>query len=229
MPRHRRSTSCNLIQRIPQELLVCEVLGRIAATSHTELFNLKSSCKLFNEIAEDKYLYRRVSLDKFPMIPWNPSMEKKTTFFNKCRESNNPEAMYRQAVVDYFNRSNLKSACKHLLKAVKLGHVEAIYLTCIILLLCGDNESRKKGVNMLARLRKSKSAQNKFKIWRNNLLRKLREMWVKNPDLVEPPKCCPSPDQHPWKNQWCEDDECSECEACNADREIKRICSAYTG
>ncbi|CAA0834038.1 Unknown protein [Striga hermonthica] len=210
-------------------MLVCEVLRRIAASSHIDLFNLKSSCKVFNEIAEDKYLYQCVSLNKFPMIPWNPSMEKKAAFLNKCRESNNPEAMYRQAVVDYFNRSDLKSACEHLLKALKLRYGEAIYLTCIILLLCGEDESRKKGVNMLAGFRKSKSTQNKLKMCRNNLLRKLREMWVKNSDLVEPRKCCPSPEQHPWKNQWCEDDECSECDACNADREIRRICSAYNG
>ncbi|KAL6581207.1 hypothetical protein OROMI_007130 [Orobanche minor] len=217
----------SIIESVPNEVLVCEILGRVAASSFTDMFNVKLSCKTFKEIGEDKYVYQRVTLDKFPIIPWNPLSEKHEAFLNKCRESENPEVLYRQAVIDYFNKINPGSAWMHLQKAAKLGHVGARYVMCIVLLLCGRDRQKKIGINMLSDFRKSKSAMRRLKSCRNNLIKILRQMWVKNPDLIEPTKCCPTPNQHQWRNLWCEDDECSKCDACNADREIKYISPTF--
>lgn len=47
------------------------------------------------------HIYQRVSLDKFPVVPWNPLSETQQTFLNKCREHENPELIYREAVVSF--------------------------------------------------------------------------------------------------------------------------------
>ncbi|GFP86304.1 putative F-box protein at1g67623, partial [Phtheirospermum japonicum] len=181
------------------------------------------SCKIFNEITEDKYVYQSVSLDKFPIVHWYPLNEKQKSFLNKCQEYENPELLYRQAVLDYFNKGKRRSACNHLDKAMKLGHAGAQYLTCIIMIICGDPESKAPGIKYLSEFKKS-NTKRVTRLCRNNLIKMLGKMWVNNPDLQESSICCSSPNQHRWKNMWCEDDEISsECEACNADREIKMI------
>lgn len=56
------------------------------------------SCKVFSQIAEESYVYKRVSLDKFPVVAWHHRRQI-AAFFNKCKCSKNPEALYRQGVV----------------------------------------------------------------------------------------------------------------------------------
>ncbi|KAK6145460.1 hypothetical protein DH2020_022280 [Rehmannia glutinosa] len=219
-------SNCSSFESIPNEL-ISEVLSRVAASSLTDMFNAKLSCKILNEIAEEKQVYQRVSLDKFPIVPWKPLNEKQQVFLNKCQQSENPDFMYRQAVLDYFNKTDLRSACQHLEKAVKLGHIGSQYLTCIILILCGDDELIKAGIKILCDFRKSKFTKRILKFCRKKLIKILRQMWVKNYLLIQPPTFCSTPNQHQWKSQWSEDDENIKCEACIADREIRIISSTY--
>ncbi|KAI3458301.1 hypothetical protein Pfo_014964 [Paulownia fortunei] len=226
MTRHPKKNikASNSIETIPHEL-VAEVLGRVAASSLTDMFNAKLSCKRLNEIAEDTYVYQCVSLDKFPIIPWNPLNEKQEIFLNRCRQYGNPELMYRQAVLDYFNRTNIESTCKNLQKALKLGHMGALYVTCIILLFSGDDELKKKGIKMIGNMKKSKYLKKKLKLCRSKLINTLRQIWVNNPILKEPPVCCTTRHQHQRKSGWLGEEENVTCEACSADIEVKFICN----
>ncbi|EYU20125.1 hypothetical protein MIMGU_mgv1a021800mg [Erythranthe guttata] len=149
------------------------------------------------------YVYQHVSLDEVPIIPWKPISQEQVTFLNTCLQSENPESLYRQAVLDYFNKTNLESTCMHLQKAVKNGHTGALYVTCIVLLFSGDEELKQQGINIL------------------------KMIWVKNPVLLEPPVCCTSRDQHHKKRRWSEVEEDVTCEACVADQEINLLSSRY--
>ncbi|KAL3652234.1 hypothetical protein CASFOL_001915 [Castilleja foliolosa] len=217
-----KASRINCIERIPNEVLIREILGRVAESSYTDLFNLRLSCKIFNEIAEDKYVYQCVSLDRFPIVHWVPLKEKQKSFLNKCQEYGNPEMLYRQAMLDYFNRGKRRSACNHLDKAVKLDHKGAYYLACIIMIICGDPESKAFGIKYLSEFKKS-NTKHVTRVCRNNLIKYLGKMWVNNPDLHRSSTCCSNPNPHQRRQMWCDDDAINECEACDADREIKMI------
>ncbi|XP_012846894.1 PREDICTED: putative F-box protein At1g67623 [Erythranthe guttata] len=95
----------SMFDSIPHEL-VSEVLSRVASSSIKDIFNAKLSCKMLNEIAEDTYVYQRVSLDEVPIIPWKPISQEQVTFLNRCLQSENPESLYRQAVVSFLISKN---------------------------------------------------------------------------------------------------------------------------
>ncbi|EYU26998.1 hypothetical protein MIMGU_mgv1a013775mg [Erythranthe guttata] len=192
----------SMFDSIPHEL-VSEVLSRVASSSIKDIFNAKLSCKMLNEIAKDMYVYQRVSLDEVPIIPWKPISQEQETFLNTCLQSENPESLYRQAVLDYFNKTNLESTCMHLQKAVKNGHTGALYVTCIVLLFSGNEELKQQGINIL------------------------KMIWVKNPVLLEPPVCCTTRDHHHRKSRWSEVEEDVTCEACVADQEINLLSGRY--
>ncbi|KAL0287503.1 UNVERIFIED_CONTAM: hypothetical protein Scaly_2761500 [Sesamum calycinum] len=84
--RGEQSTSSNMIENIPRELLI-EIFSRIAQTSFTDIHNVKLSCKDFHEAAEDTYVYRHMSLDNFPLVAWKPLTEKEQAFLTKCKVS----------------------------------------------------------------------------------------------------------------------------------------------
>ena len=52
------------------EDLWTEVLGYVASTSLTDLFNVKMSCKYFSKFAEDFYILQQASLKKIPSNPF---------------------------------------------------------------------------------------------------------------------------------------------------------------
>ncbi|KAL9163678.1 hypothetical protein ABFS82_06G056700 [Erythranthe guttata] len=216
----------SMFDSIPHEL-VSEVLSRVASSSIKDIFNAKLSCKMLNEIAEDMYVYQHVSLDEVPIIPWKPISQEQVTFLNTCLQSENPESLYRQAVLDYFNKTNLESTCMHLQKAVKNGHTGALYVTCIVLLFSGDEELKQQGIKLLGNMKKTNGLRRRLRICRNNLNSILKMIWVKNPVLLEPPVCCTSRDQHHKKRRWSEVEEDVTCEACVADQEINLLSSRY--
>lgn len=131
--------------------------------------------------------------------------------------------------LDYFNKTNLRSACQNLDKALKSGHIGALYVTCIVLLFSGDDELKQKGIKLIGDLKKSRSLKRKLRLCRNKLINNLEEMWVKNPLLKERPIFCTTPHQHQRKNQWPDEEEEDDdkCEACSADREINFIYGRY--
>ncbi|KAL0011670.1 hypothetical protein SO802_006778 [Lithocarpus litseifolius] len=91
--KYKREFHSSSIKSLPNELLT-EVLGHVASTSFTDLFNVKLSCKYFIEVAKDDYIFQRISLDKFPIVPLRISNEA-SSFFKRCEEFGNPESLFR--------------------------------------------------------------------------------------------------------------------------------------
>ncbi|KAK9181592.1 hypothetical protein WN944_024730 [Citrus x changshan-huyou] len=137
---------------LPDELL-SEILARVGACSLDDLLNAGLSCKLFNEIAFDKYVLRQASIEKIPAMPWH----KNYSFLEKCRDSGNPEALYKQGVVEFFSYSNLEAGVAYLDIAAKSGHLGASYILGVIF-LCKDDgeESNQKGMQHLDEVYRAK-------------------------------------------------------------------------
>ena len=89
------------------EDLWIEVLGYVASTSLTDLFNVKMSCKYFSKLAEDFYILQQASLKKIPSNPFHLS-KKASSFLKLCLKSGNPESLFRQGVNDYFSLGRIK-------------------------------------------------------------------------------------------------------------------------
>ncbi|KAK4430009.1 hypothetical protein Salat_1301600 [Sesamum alatum] len=219
-----RKRTSNIIQDIPRELLI-EILSRTAQTSFTDIHNAKLSCKDFHEASEDAHVYRHMSLDNIPLVPWTPLTEKQQAFLTKCKDSHNPEIAYRQAVLDYFTGERPESAPGHILRALDSNHIGALYVTCIILLFSGDDGLKACGIKLMVGMKKCRYVRTKLKEHRHKLQRMLRLMWVKNPALRHRPVCCTRQDNHKRKKGWVDnddiDDDVHSCEACSVDSEIK--------
>ena len=84
-----------------------KVLGYVATTSLTDLFNVKLSCKYFSELAEDFYILQQASLKKIPSNPFCLS-KKASSFLKLCLKSRNPDSLFRQGVNDYFSLGRIK-------------------------------------------------------------------------------------------------------------------------
>ncbi|XP_027115600.1 putative F-box protein At1g67623 [Coffea arabica] len=210
---------------LPPEL-VTEVLARVASSSATDLFTAKLSCKVFSQIAEESYVYKRVSLDKFPVVAWHHRRQI-AAFFNKCKCSKNPEALYRQGVVDFFGGEELNSAIECLKEAMESGHEGASYAMAIILIFFGG-DMKQKGITYLKGMKKSRNLEGRIGYCRESLRRIIRRIWVKNPLVLnERPKCCTM--QHEKHKGWTRyqfDRDDNTCEACKCDEEIAYICDA---
>lgn len=64
---------------------------------------LLCSCKFLDEVAEDDYIYRHMSLGEFNFGLWERRREA-NIFYDTCKKSGNPEALYREGVVcTFFN------------------------------------------------------------------------------------------------------------------------------
>ncbi|XP_057432595.1 uncharacterized protein LOC130725376 [Lotus japonicus] len=85
-------------------------------------------CKDFLDAAEDGYVWRRVSLDTFPLIQWLPN-DKVSSFLNRCKEYGNMESLYREGLQKYFDYPNGKIDGLEIFKvAAQKGHKEAKYV-----------------------------------------------------------------------------------------------------
>jgi len=121
------------IKSLPNELLT-EVLGHVASTSFTDLFNVKLSCKYFLEVAKDDYIFQRISLEKFPVVPLRISNEA-SSFFKRCEESGNPESLFRQGMIDYFSLAMIESGLEYLKRVAKVIQKQhtSMGLSCCVL------------------------------------------------------------------------------------------------
>nr|XP_027060848.1 putative F-box protein At1g67623 [Coffea arabica] len=137
MANAQKRSSRTSILSLPTEVL-SEVLARVASSSSADLFRAKLCCKLFNEVSEAKNIYQRVSLDRFEIVPW-PKNHKVSRFLKKCRQSKNPEALYRKGVVDFFSDKHEDSALENLEEAANSGHADAAYALGIIYIFVGGD------------------------------------------------------------------------------------------
>ncbi|PIN11408.1 hypothetical protein CDL12_15990 [Handroanthus impetiginosus] len=207
------------IENLPKELLV-EILARVGTSSLVDLFSAKLSCKVFKKAAEDKCIYQRVALelDRFPLVSWKYLNENKRAFLTRCEECQNPEIMYRQAVLDYFSGKGTESGLECLERAVSSGHIGAMYVKSIVLIFSGNNESKETGIKWLAHMKNCRSRG--LKVQREKLISMLKFIWLNNPLLMFRPVCCTREDNHRRRGGWSIDEEEVYCEACAADTEI---------
>ncbi|XP_057432597.1 putative F-box protein At1g67623 [Lotus japonicus] len=163
------------ITTLSRDLLI-EVVAIVASRSFIDLHTIKMRSKDFLDAAEDSYVWRRVSLDTFPLIQWIPN-DKTLSFLNRCKEYENMESLYREGLLKYFGYPNGNIDGLGILKeAAQKGHKEAKYVCGMISLSSEDDDLRKQGLEHMHFLRMSKcvlSSRNKVKkllgsMWKNN-------------------------------------------------------------
>ncbi|CDP20768.1 unnamed protein product [Coffea canephora] len=224
MANEQKGSSGTSILSLPTEVL-SEVLARVASSSSTDLFRAKLCCKLFYEVSDANNIYQRVSLDKFEIVLWQKN-HKVSRFLKNCRESKNPEALYRKGVVDFFTDKHEDSALECVEEAANSGHADAAYALGIIYIFVGRDELKCKGLRLL---KKSRILKGRVKLCSDNLLALLRMIWVKNLVFLNPTSICFAMTHERKTSSWPMDaDEVEEstCEDCACDEEIGTICAA---
>ncbi|OWM75694.1 hypothetical protein CDL15_Pgr021859 [Punica granatum] len=216
--RGKANKNCMLVKDLPGDLII-DILALAAGTSHTNLFNLKLSCKVFKELAEEGHVYKHVSLENLPIIPWKHELEA-SLFFDRCIDNGNPEALYRQGVVELFSRKRREKGLQHLRDAMEAGHLGASYLHSMISMMTGKEELVKQGFQLLTRLcaiQKARECREKLDLATNHIW--FNYNW--SDTMTDLPKLCA--EQH-WKRiGWSKEYEYFEdesCEACRCDAEI---------
>ncbi|PHT65465.1 hypothetical protein T459_29890 [Capsicum annuum] len=137
---------CSSIESLPNELLT-DIVARVASRSFKNFINVKLSCKVFDELANERYVYQKATLVDFPIAPWEKQTQEKiskvNSFMELCRECENTEALYRKGVLDYFKDDEAEVALEFLKRAENGGHVGACFGTKTTHWLQHQQRSRK--------------------------------------------------------------------------------------
>ncbi|XP_008227613.1 PREDICTED: uncharacterized protein LOC103327102 [Prunus mume] len=106
-----------------------KVLLLVAKHSFEDLYSMAGTCKLFEEMLNDPEVWRTVSVEKYQWhLEWYGFyQEKLVEFLQKCKEHNNPEIIYREAVTQFFIFKD-DEAVNNFRVAVKAGHMESSYI-----------------------------------------------------------------------------------------------------
>nr|XP_019068726.1 uncharacterized protein LOC104646634 [Solanum lycopersicum] len=216
---------------LPNEILT-EIVGRVASSSFKSLINIKLSCKILNEVANERFVYQKVTLVDFPIEPWwkEQTQEKKNkvvSFMELCRECGNTEFLYRKGVLDFFKNDKPEVAMEFLKQAANGDHFGALYVIGIIRVFLGD-EYKQKGVKLIGIMKKTEASRKITRQCRKSLLEMLKTIWVKNPLILgKRPACCTiQHEKNILRNGWLDrDDEHAyiHCDACSCDVEISYI------
>ncbi|XP_030476450.1 uncharacterized protein LOC115693578 [Syzygium oleosum] len=206
---------------LPNDLVV-EILASVAANSMDDIFNAKLSCKMFNELAEDDYIYRRISLNKISRILWRHPKEG-NAFIQRCIKCDNVEALYRQGLYEYVCLTKVESGMELLSRATQIGHLGASYVVGLLLVAEGG-ELKKEGVRLLRKVYSSGQVVECRKMYVDTV----HNMWQNNPIIFkeELPGCdCQMKTEHCKRRGWVrdidyyDDTECEQC-ICQAEKEI---------
>ncbi|KAL0801181.1 hypothetical protein Bca101_056357 [Brassica carinata] len=156
------------LDSLPDDLLV-EISSRTAASSLSAVRNLRLVSKTFKRTCDEKYVISRLSLHELDLLTWyhyqdpeldyqGSELERKvrielerkvrtkrlSNFYRRCRRNGNPEALYRQGIINYFRRNQKRRGLKLLSQAAKKGNKEAIYIYGLIL-ICGGGRGIPEG------------------------------------------------------------------------------------
>ncbi|KAI5349524.1 PREDICTED: F-box [Prunus dulcis] len=146
MKKKAANSKSRIMQSLPKELLV-EVLAKVASNSFNDLYSAKLSCKDFNKMAEEDYIFQCIDISKFPLVSWRFD-DKFSKFLKHCKKCGNAEALYRQGLRDLFRGKRVQQGIMCLKKAASKGHVEATYVYGAIL-VCFGGESKQEGLKLL--------------------------------------------------------------------------------
>ncbi|KAK4736106.1 hypothetical protein R3W88_010367 [Solanum pinnatisectum] len=190
------------IESLPNELLI-DIVARVASFSFKNFINVKLSCKVLNEISNERYVYQKAILVDFPIDPsWQKDKEekiKKSYFFHG---------------MDFFKNDRPELAVELLKQPAKGGHIGA----CI-------------GVMLIGNMKETETLRKVTRECRKSLEEILKNIWVKNPlFLGERPTRCTIQHQHRVRrNGWPLDSDDEHvnfhCHACSCDVKIAYIIS----
>lgn len=115
----------------------------------------------------------------------------------------------------------MSSSIDCLMRAAKSGHLEAMYVLGIIMILHGG-ESKEQGMKIIIDMKTLQTKENIDRI-RERFSRTLGSMWVNNTMVVGQvmPTCC-TIGEHPKSSRWGKLED-SGCEACSCDQEIVHL------
>ncbi|XP_056162705.1 uncharacterized protein LOC115663416 [Syzygium oleosum] len=204
--------------------IVVDILARVAANSIDDFFNAKISCKIFNKLAEEDYIYQQISINKIPDIMWRHA-EEGNAFIKRCIKCNNLEALYMEGLKTYISLGKVELGMELLKRAAQIGHFGASY--AIGLLLVGeDGELLEEGVRLLRQV----YASGRVVECRKKFLHVMHNIWWKYASFFkkEPPRYyCPMETKHRKKRGWvCDINHYveTECEQCICRAEIEILC-----
>ncbi|OVA19876.1 hypothetical protein BVC80_233g27 [Macleaya cordata] len=227
--------SDNIMNKIPQDVVVTKILARVASSSLLDLLNANQTCKFFRDAGKDNWVFQHVSMDALQVVQWKNSSDHVSSFLKRCEEAQNPEALYRLGMVEFFNRKEIETGRELLQKASDLGHTVATYMLGIVLLDSSDEQTMRKGRELLNNVLTKgpkRSRNEEVQDCREKSLTLLRQLWI-NEFLHRPKKIkCDKPtcmDQaHKKRNEWSPnkgyDEDVVECEACKCNRELILFC-----
>jgi hypothetical protein len=227
MTKGRRKTSRHeFFKYFPKDLLT-EVLARVASASISDLFTAKLSCREFLEAASENYIFEHITIEKLPVIPWTIS-HGASSFLARCKENGNPEALFRQGMVEFFSSNKPESGFQHLKNAARKGHVEAIY-TCGVILVCRGGQFKQEGIELLSSLKHYKSRHRSIKECRDKIKEILQSMWIDRREAGIGPE---EPESHGRtcncskfnKRGWIDEEEYTTCDYCVWDHEATLFC-----
>ncbi|KAJ9554406.1 hypothetical protein OSB04_018451 [Centaurea solstitialis] len=221
-----------VVGSLPGDLLI-DVLARVASSSFTDLFNAKLSCRDFLGAAEDEYIFQHVSIDKFPVIHWFPPSDELLSFLNQCIDKGNPEALFRQGMIEFFSLARIETGLEYLKRASEKGHVEATYVYGMILLSRGGQSSQ-QGLNILNSMKASRSKNLKIRDCRAKIKAIIREMWINNSISLNEVRCtCQERNNNKkvcfLKRKFDEEEDIIGCESCGWHREVISFCKMVDG
>ncbi|XP_058086384.1 F-box protein At2g35280-like [Magnolia sinica] len=229
----RRQQQVPVINSLPQELVV-DIIASVAASSLSDLCNVKLTCKEFHEAARDDYVFQRASIEALPTIEWRTSSQA-SLFLKQCEASGNPDAVYKRGMIEYFSRAHIQLGINFLKRAANSGHLESTYVLGII--LYSNESSQEEGMELLKKVKSTNDGGIDKCLMRS--MKVLREMWINNTIPLPESKCVdptcrnrrmhvvPNVIDHSWGNQCKEPSFCSQ--TCNWDHELNKFCNFLRG
>ncbi|XP_010534645.1 PREDICTED: putative F-box protein At1g67623 [Tarenaya hassleriana] len=139
---------------LPDDLVLMEVISRVAVSSLADVCSLKLVSKSLHNLSNDAHVFQNVSIDEIPLNSWkqNPRI---SSFLQNCRNNGNREALFRRGIVNYFGwRRSTSEGFECLVRAAAKKHREAMYIHGMIL-VCSGSETKHKGLEILSPLVKS--------------------------------------------------------------------------
>ncbi|KAI3738418.1 hypothetical protein L2E82_28449 [Cichorium intybus] len=211
------------IGSLPKDLLV-DILAWVGSSSFTDVFSAKQCCKDFLEATEENYVIQSISLDKFPTIHWFPPSDGVRSFLMNCFDKGNPESLFRQGMIKYFNLGEVESGLEYLKRASEKEHTEATYVYGMILLSQGDRWSE-QGLKLLNSMKNSLTRYWDVDDCRNKIKRVLNAMWINNTISVQEISMeCQKGDHGVHRIRRLEDEEINSCYFCMWYREFFLFC-----
>ncbi|RYR25940.1 putative F-box protein At1g67623 [Arachis ipaensis] len=142
---------------LPREIW-SSIATMVAWNSIQDLFNMKTSCKLFASACNSDAVYRHALVSVLPIdcfldYSGRPAM----TFLRRCTIAWNPAALFRVGMAHLFWCGHRRGGIQTLTEAAELGDVEACYISAMLLLSLGDKDENeiRRGFKFFGVIRKS--------------------------------------------------------------------------